>query len=98
MSLDGFDPDVNSTGKGLPAPRIRVFPNPSTGIFKLEVTGGGTGIGSIRVFNLTGQLVYSSGSPAGDIIEVDLTGNPSGIYMIVISSGVRAISEIISKQ
>lgn len=98
LSMDGFDPDVNSTRQGFAAPRIRVFPNPSTGIFRLEIAGEDPGIGDIRVFNLTGQLVYSSVSAAGNLIEVDLAGNPSGIYVIVISSGGRSVSEIISKQ
>ncbi|MCH8330246.1 MAG: T9SS type A sorting domain-containing protein, partial [Bacteroidetes bacterium] len=60
---------------------IKVYPNPSEGIFVLELDK--SIIGSVlEVINLYGQLVYQEQVNGKERITVDLSGEPKGIYFI----------------
>jgi hypothetical protein len=61
------------------------FPNPSTG--KLFLSGlSGTGNLTVEVVNSTGQSIYMKKTSSLDNYEIDLAGQPSGIYMVRIIS------------
>ncbi|MEZ5083368.1 MAG: T9SS type A sorting domain-containing protein [Bacteroidales bacterium] len=63
---------------------VNINPNPSKGIFSLEVSGNSADIFSIKVNNLMGEEVYSSTlKRQGDFTEnLDLTNLPQGIYIL----------------
>jgi len=88
---------INSSGRDMPQPMVRIFPNPTAGKFTIDLSGEKSGAVKILIYNLTGQLVRTTGAVDDGIIELDMTENPSGIYLIIIQSGGRYISEILSK-
>ena len=57
---------------------ISIFPNPSSGIFQIE---SNQEINQIEVFNITGQVILSFNSNT-----IDLSNQPSGIYLIEIKT------------
>ena len=97
LFMNGYDPLINSSGRDMPQPMVRIFPNPTAGKFTIDLSGEKSGAVKILIYNLTGQLVRTTGAVDDGIIELDMTENPSGIYLIIIQSGGRYISEILSK-
>lgn len=69
-------------------PEIRIFPNPGNGQINIR-TGkeNGPGLLQVRIFNLTGRRLYSGNFSGEEIISVDISGNPPGIYLILLNDG-----------
>ncbi|MCH7534376.1 MAG: T9SS type A sorting domain-containing protein [Bacteroidetes bacterium] len=63
--------------------QIRLFPNPTSG----KVSVQGFNITEIKVWSVTGKLIHASSNN-----EIDLSGNPPGIYLVRINSGGRKIT------
>ncbi len=76
ITLQGFE-----TLEGLDDRYIRIYPNPSPGIFNIE---GINQESEIQIFNAFGVHVFYDklNSP----VKIDLSGNPNGIYIIKISN------------
>jgi hypothetical protein len=62
-----------------PMTAIKIYPNPSTGIFNINLTGISNPI-EIIVTNSQGQLIYS-GQMSGSQ-QLDLSNQPNGVYFI----------------
>ncbi len=60
---------------------LHVFPNPGTGIFQVESSGG-----QLRVFNSLGILIHSFEIFEGESI-IDISEYPDGIYLLSFVSG-----------
>lgn len=60
---------------------VRLYPNPSTGELTLDIENLEGKI-SITVFNLAGEIIFSSERQE----QIDLSGNPEGIYFIKVRS------------
>ena len=63
--------------------KINIFPNPTTG--DLSIILEKSGKAEIRVFNLLGDVIFEESNiqHSGDI-NLNLSGNPEGIYFIKI--------------
>jgi len=72
---------LTGTGAGPMAEEIRIFPNPSIGIFNIE---GSYADVEISIFSAFGEEVMYKEMTLPD--QVDLTGQPKGVYFIRISS------------
>lgn len=75
---------------------ISVYPNPTTGIFTLYF---GEKEGSKRVYlsSISGKPVYSN-TFEGNEAQIDITGMPSGIYLVrIVSEGEVNVLQIILK-
>ena len=61
----------------------KAWPNPTTGSFRLELTGSGLA-GTIRVeiFNMHGKRIVSREVTGSVIHEFSLSDNPAGIYLV----------------
>lgn len=92
MSVDGIvhyglwegEPNDCMVHLGVPArnglqPALRLRPNPGSGELSIGL-GNAVGLVSIRVFNMSGQMVHSSSGWAGSAL--DTTGWPAGIYLV----------------
>ncbi|MBL0308522.1 MAG: T9SS type A sorting domain-containing protein [Bacteroidetes bacterium] len=55
-----------------------VYPNPSSGIFRLS--GLPTDVKRIRLYSITGLLVKEANNDSSENIELDLSTFPSGVY------------------
>ncbi|MFK7772053.1 MAG: PDZ domain-containing protein [Saprospiraceae bacterium] len=76
--------------------RLNVFPNPSQGEFNLKFFLPNNAPTSIRIFNSSGQLIYSNdlGNFEGDFMErFDLTDSPAGTYYLMIQQNDLSITK-----
>lgn len=62
---------------------LSLFPNPSTGMATLK-NNGTFKMKHVEVYNMVGQLVYSSAADSDKQHTIDLNGMSSGIYNIVV--------------
>ena len=63
-----------------------VFPNPNNGVFQLWDNSNQTGTGSIEVYNVLGELVYSTFTTHNSPFTFDLGTQPNGVYFYRIFS------------
>jgi len=65
---------------------LRVFPNPSTGVFTLTLNNAAEG--TVDVFDIMGKKVQNLQLNANtNVYQIDLTGYAKGIYVINITAG-----------
>jgi len=62
---------------------FKVFPNPSTGMFRMEM-GPKFQNAKLLIFNTNGQLVWEKNQISGNVINTQL---PQGVYVIQLVSG-----------
>ena len=61
---------------------IEIYPNPSNGTFKVNVTDGSK-VYAIEVVDLSGRVVYQKGNIATGIVhKVELQNKAKGVYMV----------------
>lgn len=74
---------------GMTSHAISVYPNPSSGIFTIDVPLEGNNESSLQVLNSLGQPVLVSAENSSGTIrkEIDLSGYASGIYYVILTSG-----------
>jgi hypothetical protein len=96
-TTDTFRVELQCVGSTGPehSTRLDVYPNPTSGSFRLEAPG--LDKARVEVYNLTGNLVmelpmYHAGEP------LDLSGRPSGAYLLRVVSDRHIYSTIIQKQ
>jgi len=76
---------------------IKIYPNPTDGIFTLEMRGQDIGKTDykIEIFNYLGQEIYDQ-EILMKMTEIDLSNKPKGIYFVLINSEERTyISKIV---
>ncbi len=79
------------TSEPLAQNALQVFPNPSSGIFGLRAERA---LGTIRVLNALGQVVYSSSLGSETHTVLDLENLPAGMYTIMTEQAfVRVVKQ-----
>ncbi len=78
--------------------RLRVFPNPSNGSFRVELPEEITGSVQLQVLDVAGRLVGSQGMNASSTTTLDLQYLPSGLYTLVMQGGTQRTATTISIQ
>jgi hypothetical protein len=69
---------------------FRVYPNPTTGAFTLDLAGDEkTGAARVDIFGMTGNLVLRTEFPAFGKHAMSLAGTAPGLYFIRITTGDR---------
>lgn len=65
------------------SPSIRLYPNPNTGVFTLQIKNYELGItNQVEVFNMLGEKVYSATlSTVNSTLSINLSSQPSGVYL-----------------
>ena len=66
-----------------------LFPNPSEGKFYLETSNSGSDPIELQVMDLTGRIVYESQPAITEKFEIDLSGQPKGMYFVRVKSGEK---------
>ena len=75
---------------------ISIYPNPNSGIFKL-INSTMESV-SISVFDHLGRLVLNKLNANGQSIEIDISSEPKGIYLLKVYREDESISkEIINR-
>ncbi len=86
-SSDVFTATLFSSPDGMneedPASLIHIYPNPSVGIFNLELR---TTAHTLQAFNAMGQLILSKQSLSQGNVQIDLSAQSKGIYFLQIET------------
>jgi hypothetical protein len=70
------------------SPDIKIFPNPGNGMLNIKFgTGANFKPVRISVYNYAGKCIIQEESFTEEMIALNITGNPSGLYLIVINDG-----------
>ena len=78
---------------------FRVYPNPTAGLFTLDVTGEGfKEKATVEVFSMRGEKIRVSEVSGSGKCEISLAGEPSGIYLLRLVSGNQNRTERIVKR
>ena len=74
-----------------------IFPNPSTGVFQITLATEVLDNLSYEVVNALGQVITSE-KISSNVVDVDVSGNESGIYYVkIISEKGTSVKSIILK-
>ena len=82
-------PTADADGQALV---VNAFPNPSNGVFQIEVAGGAEEYFAYKVISLTGQVVSEGEGIYGAAARIDLSEQPKGVYFARVFSGTRVVS------
>ena len=78
--------------------QIKIYPNPTYGLLTLEIVNyNAIDKGSIQVFDLSGRLVYTVNQLSSSM-EINLTSEPAGTYIMIIVIGNEKSEWKIAKQ
>lgn len=78
---------VSSYSDMLSDHQIRIAPNPTKGRVKVSILNNDANF-DVRVYSSNGKMLLSQSS-VRNRTEIDLTSQPNGIYILVISLGQR---------
>ena len=75
---------------------VKIFPNPSKGIFQLDLVG--VDVAEVKVCDINGKVVFiqpkqSNNNLFGNKINIDVSQLPQGIYYVCIISNTDVINE-----
>ncbi|SHE77354.1 leucine-rich repeat domain-containing protein [Dysgonomonas macrotermitis] len=69
--------------------KVIIYPNPTKGKLDIEISDTeGTELVQARIFNINGQIIDKQ-SIKDRILSFDLSGNPSGVYILVLEIGQK---------
>lgn len=101
--LQSFNPDFGKAieyyftvayaldNKEMATPTWQVYPNPSNGIFTIDISGTDRSAFDLRVFDLAGKVVLSStGTVNNGFMEADISNQPDGVYVLQILHNGKA--------
>jgi hypothetical protein len=66
---------------------FKLYPNPSSGIFNVEIPYPPEEQTEMQVIDLTGRTDYSGQSKKTGRMEIDLSGQPKGMYFVRVKTG-----------
>ncbi len=98
MVLDGLDPLITDAIVPGSEPGLRVYPNPSSGLFTLDVPEHSGQGALVMVYSIDGKVVYSSRTHAPGSMHIDLSEQTGGLYVLVVHMNGKASRCLISKQ
>lgn len=71
---------------------VKAFPNPTTGPLNLHFRNTAQQIQSISLLNISGQIIhFKIPEKTGETVQLDLSGLPSGIYILQIRFPERSV-------
>ncbi len=75
---------------------VFVYPNPTTGLVTLQISGGDGDTGNLDLFDLQGRVIHSSKLIINSlqVEEIDLSGQPNGIYIL----RIKSLNQLITKR
>jgi hypothetical protein len=79
--------------------QIRLHPNPSTGIFNMDIPAVDQPI-DVQVMNVAGQVIYSNSveNNSNSTIKIDLNKNAKGVYFVKITdSNETVVKKVVIK-
>lgn len=93
MNMDEFEDDLTIYNED---PTISIYPNPNTGQFDIDFLGNPYD-GEIYVMNFQGQQVEKLNTMNQEIVKIDLSNLPDGVFIVIIVGNDKVITEKIVK-
>jgi hypothetical protein len=69
---------------------INLYPNPSTGLFNIELKQAAVNFNKVKMYNAMGRLV-SQHHVIGKSVIIDLTEQSNGFYIFEFTNGLQRI-------
>ncbi len=66
---------------------LNVHPNPTTGLFTMELPQGASSNAVVEVLDLGGRVVFNTNSANNRTLRLDLTGQANGTYFVRVTAG-----------
>ncbi|HKC68481.1 MAG TPA: phospholipase D-like domain-containing protein [Bacteroidia bacterium] len=73
------------------------YPNPFKNVFNINVKSNGDVL-KVKIFNIIGQVVKEAEAGQTDEMQIDLQGQPSGIYYVQITSADKIYTQKLIKE
>jgi len=76
--------------------KLSVYPNPSTGIFNVQIPAITAGVATIQVFDASGRKVYStevSAISGNQNQQINLSNQPKGNYVVKMNLDGKLFTE-----
>jgi hypothetical protein len=70
-----------------------IYPNPSNGIFNIDSNERLEMTDELNIFNLMGKKIYSSNMHLPDVLTIDISSQPNGIYLLQIKKEKGIVSK-----
>ena len=72
---------------------VQVYPNPTMGMFKLNISNAAVSLSNYtyNVHNIVGELIISESVTTKEIQRIDITRQPSGIYILSVVKEGRVV-------
>ena len=80
------------------APLVNIYPNPSTGIFTLDMKGYEGQTFELIIHNALGQLIHQTTLKPENAYQLDLTNFQNGNYFVRLQNNNTTINKIITKK
>lgn len=72
---------------------IKIYPNPSSGIFNLEIFNSKNSTYIVKIYDIIGSVVYSKniGNNQNIMEQIDITNKSKGIYLLSVESNKGSV-------
>ncbi len=72
---------------------FKIYPNPSNGIFFLDITRYGAYKAKIEIINMLGVMIYEEESSLSDDMKIDASELKKGMYLVKISTDTKTYTK-----
>jgi hypothetical protein len=86
-SYNSIENEVATDDKKPILSNINVYPNPNSGLFTLNMEADN--MKNIYVYDMFGRLVYKNIQTKEQKIDIDITSEPKGMYIIKVDDGIN---------
>ncbi len=94
LEVDGYPTSIGDIAAG--SFELNLYPNPTKGLVTVELQERSATDIEIKVMNLSGAEVFRKNFGANDKIQINLSDQVSGMYMVLIESdGQRVVKKLI---
>ncbi len=78
---------------------VNIYPNPSSGLFTIDLKGALAREGSIKVYNALGQMIISKPIvEAAGKFEIDLGDHAGGVYSVKLEFDGQIVTKLVTRQ
>ncbi len=81
---------TTATNDAIDQSLINVYPNPSAGLFNIELNGNAANFNKVKVFNTLGSLI-SNQQILGRNASIDLSNVNAGLYFMEFTNGIERV-------